>query len=397
VAGFFSHILRIIIDFFLVWNQISVDLLIHAPLTSSGSLIRLLESLKGADFFSSAPPRLTIELPHDVDANTARYLEIFKWPPSSDHNAGSLLTLHHRIPQHGLTPDENSIRFLEGFWPANSLFSHALVLSPQMELSPLFFHYLKYTMLEYKYSTINDHSNLLGISLDLPTTYLNDSATFTPPLTKEKAEASPFLWQAPNSNAALYFGDKWIELHDFVSHLLPFEHSQVTLASSTEKVVSKNYPSWLEHILKIARARGYYMLYPNFENPDAFATLHSELYQAPEEYAKNGEVEDSTGEEFTADPARHLLLQQKEKTLATKSLLSLLPFGGYLPRIFEMPSLTWDGENISTLDITIDAVEYSRILRKEIGGCDASASIAMEEKKVKLKAGDLFCSNNESK
>jgi len=124
--------------------------------------------------------------------------------------------------------------------------------------------------------------------------------------------------------------------------------------------------------------------------------MHSELYQAPEEYAKYAEIEDSTGEELTADPARHLSLQQKERPLVTKSLLSLLPFGGYLPKVLDMPLLTWDGENIKTLDIGKYAVEYSRILRKEIGGCDPSANLAMEDKRAKLKAGDLFCFNDES-
>merc|ERR1711964_472766 len=84
------------------WNKVTVDIIIHAQPSASGSLIRLLESLKKADFSSSALPRLTIELPHDIDEPSRRYLERFRWPPIPDHATGSLLTLHHRIPQHGL-------------------------------------------------------------------------------------------------------------------------------------------------------------------------------------------------------------------------------------------------------------------------------------------------------
>lgn len=193
----------------------SVNIVIHAQPSASGSLIRLLQSLKKADFFSLAPPRLTIELSHEIDEPTRHYLKDFQWPPAPYEGLLDLLSLHHRIPQHGLTAEENSIRSLEAFWPADPLHSHVLILSPQVELSPLFFHYLKYTMLEYKYSASKAfiNVNVLGVSLDLPSTYLNGTSKFVPPLinltTGENVimkGPSPFLWQAPNSNAQLYFG-----------------------------------------------------------------------------------------------------------------------------------------------------------------------------------------------
>jgi hypothetical protein len=384
------------------WNKVSVDLLVHAPQSSSGSLIRLLDSLKAADFFSSAPPRLTVELPHEVDEPTRRYLETFKWPPRADHNSGNLLTLHHRIPQRGLTPEENSIRFLESFWPANPLLSHVFVVSPQMELSPLFFHYLKYTMLEYKYSEVKlDGSeaydeNLLSISLDLPSAYLNNSEIFTAPLLNgtQKSRITPFLWQAPNSNAALYFGDKWIELHDFVARSLSSQHLLPTPATLNEKLVSKTYPSWLEHVLKLARTRGYWTLYPNFENPDALASLHSELYQPPEEYREDLDLDAiDPVSELTADPAHYLSLKHSETPLATKSLLSILPFGGELPRVADMPLLSWDGEEINAAEIGTHAVNFSQTFRREVGGCEASEK---EKNRMDLSAADLFCLNDGS-
>jgi hypothetical protein len=372
--------------FFSAWNKVSIDILIHAPLSSSGSLIRLLDSLKRADFFSSAPPRLTIELPHNIDAPTRRYLEHFKWPPRADQNAGNLLAIHHRIPQHALTTEENSIRFLEAFWPADPSTSHSLVLSPQAELSPLFFHYLKYTMLEYKYASNADiHQNLLGISLDLPSTYLNDSTTFTAPLANG-TDVSPFLWQAPSSNAALYFGEKWVELHDFVAQILSSQHRLPTPTTLNEKLVSKTYPSWLEHILKLARARGYWMLYPNFENPDALATLHNELYLPPEEYSEPEEL--PTSGELTADPAHHLSLKHRETPLVTKSLLSILSFHGDLPKVSDMPLLSWDGELSSPEEIADMAVSYSKVFRHEIGGCEITSRA---KPRVEFAASDLFC------
>jgi hypothetical protein len=366
---------------------------VHAQPSASGSLMRLLNSLKKADFFSSALPRLIIELPHQVDAPTKQYLERFKWPPSAVHNKGSLLTLHHRIPQHGLSSDENSIRFLESFWPADAFTSHVLVLSPQAELSPLFFHYLKYTMLEYKYSRTTSvlHRNLLGISLDLPSTYLNDSSSLIPPTTNATT-ATPFLWQAPNSNAALYFGDKWVELHDFVAQLLDSQHKLPSSTILKEKLVSKTYPSWLEHVLKLVRARGYSTLYPNFDS-DSLVTLHNDLYQPPEEFSEDIKAETpSDSGELTADPEKHLSLKHTETALITKSLLTLLPFDGDLPSITTMPFLAWDGKKIDIEELGLHTAAYSLGFRYEIGGCDLPAA---EKVRYELSAGDLFCLNDE--
>jgi hypothetical protein len=360
--------------------------------------MRLLDSLKKADFFSSAPPRLTIELPHDIDEPSKQYLSRFKWPLTTQ-NTGSLLTLRHRISQYGLSAEENSIRMLESFWPSDPSTSNVLVLSPQIELSPLFFHYLKYSMLEYKYSSskADMHQNLLALSLDIPSTYLNDSTSFIPPLTNVTKGSNvmakgvtPFLWQAPNSNAALYFGEKWVELHDFVAQLLSSGHTLPTPTTLNGKDISKTYPSWLEHVLKLARARGYWTIYPNFENADSLATLHNDLYQPPEEYSEEVEAESSDGE-LTADPAKHLSLKHTETPLVTKSLLSILPFRGELPKVADMPLLSWDGDLLNVKDIGHHAVSYSRVFRREIGGCDEDT---VEKTRYDLAAGDLFCLND---
>jgi hypothetical protein len=377
------------------WNKVTIDIIVHAQSSSSGSLLRLLNSLRKADFFSSPPPRLTIELPHNIDDPTRRYLSHFKWPPTKV-NTGSLLTLHHRIPQHGLSAEENSIRMLEAFWPSDPLTSHVLILSPQIELSPLFFHYLKYSLLEYKYSAgrAETQQNLMALSLDIPSTYLNDTTVFVPPLTNLTKGSNvvakgitPFLWQAPNSNAALYFGEKWVELHDFVAQLLSSGHGVPTPATLNKKDVSKTYPSWLEHVLKLARARGYWTIYPNFEDMDSLATLHNDLYHPPEEYEEEIEAEASDGE-LTADPAKYLSLKHAESPLITKSLLSMLPFKGELPEISDMPLLSWDGNRVTVADSERRAIKYATVFREEIGRCDEKAP---EKVRNELSAGDLFC------
>jgi len=313
--------------------------------------------------------------------------------------------LRHRVPQYGLSPEESSVRFLESFWPANPDKSHVLVLSPQAELSPLYFYYLKYAILEYKYSTSSVYTrhDLLGISLDLPSTYLNDTLAFTPPLSLNAtgtSEPAPFfLWQAPNSNAALYFGDKWIELHSFISHSLASRHSLPTPTTIDSQAVSKTHPSWLEHILRLSRARGYRILYPVLDGPDspALATMHNELYRPPEEFTAEFGLNleddhmDPNTDDFTADPEHHLSLQHTEMPLASTSLLNFLPPNELLPMLSDMPLLGWDGTLLNEDEMLDEVYEYRSAFSREIGGCDGIEV----KKKEDGNADDLFCLDRE--
>ncbi len=112
------------------------------PPGTSGGLIRLLRSLSAADFTASPVPHLTIELPLEIDPLADRFLKTFDWPPPHLLKQSNVrqLSLRHRIPYHGLSEDESSVRFLESFWPAHPEHSHVLVLSSQVELGPDFFH-----------------------------------------------------------------------------------------------------------------------------------------------------------------------------------------------------------------------------------------------------------------
>jgi hypothetical protein len=385
----FASVSKILINC-LVWNKVSVDIIIHAQPSASGALLRLLDSLWKADYFGSPAPRLAIELPYEVDEPTRQFLADFTWPPSHPRTQGNAnrLVLHHRIPHHHLTPEENLIRFLESFWPSDPTTSHVLVLSPQVELSPLFYHYLKYAILEYKYAeSYAIGEDLLGISLDLPPSYLNDTTIFSHPRNAASDGgsdyATPFLWQAPNSNAALYFGDKWVELQSFISNMLS------TPKPSSSKLVSKTYPAWLEDILRLARIRGYYMIYPHFPDDATIATVHNELYQVPEEFShssENAEPVDSTAD-LTADPAHHVSLQHTEMPLASTTLLDILPFKG-IPPLHEMPLLSWSGEAINWAELEQSANSYSEIFRREFGGCGPHD---LPRLRSQGSVADLFC------
>ncbi|KAK4156527.1 hypothetical protein C8A00DRAFT_12560 [Chaetomidium leptoderma] len=367
-----------------VWDKISIDILIHAPAATSGSLIHLLKSLSAADFSAGSTPHLTIELPHDVDRATTEFLKTFQWPPRRSHipSHPRQLTLRHRIPRNRLTEEESSVRFLESFWPSSPQYSHVLVLSPQAQLSPQFFHYLKYSVLQYLYSgaAVNQEwdSRLLGLSLDLPTTHLDGSKRFTPPAGKGATEgdkSTPFLWQAPNSNAALFTGQKWMELHAMVSNLIEYQHQTPSLpAFFTQKAVSKRYPSWLEHALRLSRARGYWTLYPSEVTARHLATIHKELYRAPEEYEREL-AKDTQGTTAELPVSRGMLFES-------------LPNDGRLLGFGEMPLLLWDGRTTGLPYLDDAAAAYADDFRRAVGGCQALAPGDLVARK---SMGDLFC------
>ncbi|KAL9034171.1 MAG: hypothetical protein Q9214_007166, partial [Letrouitia sp. 1 TL-2023] len=286
------------------WQKVYVDILVHAPPQSSGSFLRLLKSIEAADYFGFRRPHLTIELPTEIDEPTRRYIQELVWPPldGSGTPHTSQVSLRHRIPHRSATPGEASTRLVESFYPAKPADSHVLLLSPQTELSPLYFHYLVYHLLEYKYSSsddqVTDARRLMGISLDLPSVHLNGTEPFVPPAlfrmskeSKTKVEKpTPFMWQAPNSNAALYFGDKWIEFHSFLTSRVAIKVPEYL---RRPKQLSVDHPSWMEYLLELMRSRGYSLLYPDFSSEDdSIATVHNELFQLPEEYATPEEDEE---------------------------------------------------------------------------------------------------------
>lgn len=390
-----------------------MDILIHVPLASSGSLIRLLHSIEGADYNGFRRPHLTIELPPDIDPPTQSYIENLVWPPLDPSGAphASQVTLRRRISRQRLGTEEASLHFVASFYPARPDHSHVLILSPQVEVSKLYFHYLMYNILEYRHSTYGPDSystdKLMGISLDLPVQYLNGSGSFHPPLLKaagspavgppEEPSPSPFLWQAPNSNAALYFGDKWAEFHSFLTSRLAAQQQKFV---TRPKQISQNYPSWSEYMLECMRARGYNVLYPNLPSSHSFATVHNELYQLPEESSPappNPDLDAPPAdikEPFLAGPLpapnQHPL--NPEPPLVSTPLLTILPDEGDLPQLSSLPSLSYSGELLTPLTADQRSEEFSHEFKREVGGCTTKTNKLI----YLMKADDLFCFDDDA-
>ncbi|KAI0453101.1 hypothetical protein F5B21DRAFT_310420 [Xylaria acuta] len=382
-----------------LWNKVRIDISIQATPKSSGSLIRLLRSLSAADYTSSAIPHITIELPHHIDSATKRFLDSFAWPPSQVPNPTNkrYLSLRHRISRRKLTEEESSTRFLESFWPAQPQQSHVLVLSPHVEVAPQSFNYLKYLLLEYRYSATAEFHNwgqyLFGISLEQPLVTLDGDSPFSPPLFKHPEDVNgqiggmpnPFLWQAPTSNAVLFLGDKWMELHDFVSRTMQAnENFDVIPTVVSEKAISKQHPAWLEHALRLARVRGYWFLYPGEEVGERLATVHGELYNIPEEYA-GSEASDEEVERI-----RRKVRSAPETRLASLSLLDSLPNNGVLWPLTALSVATWEGAEVDSRDIRARAADFELKFKGTVGECEAEDGKGQKPYEVG-SAQDLFC------
>lgn len=363
-------------------------MLVHAPLDSSGSLKRLLDSLEKGDYLG-LKPSLTIELPSQTDPQLLDYVQRI----SSDTNFPFSITLRRRI-SHNLTPEQSAIRTTEAFYPRGPTGSHLLFLSPQAELSPSFYHYLKYTTLRYRHSVnaANESSHLLGVSLELPARHPSDDTVFSSPST---SDVPFFNWQAPNSNAALYFGDKWAELHEFLSNRLTVSGLQFI---ERNKFISKKYPSVMEDLLELMRVKGYYMLYPSFPVTEGYslATIHNDLFQFPEEFQAQNVPSDQKWDKDFEDPQHPdedfvLDLGSVERPLSRHTtinpLLHRLPL--QVPELESLPLLSFRGESISRKDFDINTKKFASEFSTVIGGCDdIPAEIRYGEP---YTVDDIFC------
>ncbi|TLS29023.1 hypothetical protein PpBr36_01757 [Pyricularia pennisetigena] len=365
------------------WNKVTIDILIHVTPGPSSSLARLLKSLGSADYSSSHVPHITIDLPYKVDPETAGLLHKFVWPPgpAAGVNSPRQVSVRHRITRKALKEDESSVRFLESFWPTRPTHSHVLLLSPEAELSSNFFHYLKYTVLEYRYSNAaaleESESRLFGISLVSPDVNLDGSGPFIPPPVVDTASpgtSSSLLWQAPNNHAMLIFGSKWVELHGLVSQVLEVQERtsrEDVPKLLSQKDISTQFPAWLEHALRLCRARNYFTFYPSPASSPKIATVHTELQRPPEEYKDQQHVKDQR------------IGNDEAVILSRGPLLDTMLKGGALPPLYELPTVSWDGEAVGIEEHEARSLKYITEFRRTVGGC--------EKEKVADLGADLFC------
>lgn len=378
------------------WHQDKIHVLVHSPPKASGSLPRLLASLQEADYSGLTPPSLTIELPSADDRTLPNFLASFTWPPGAPQGADKDFTVRHRVQP--LTDDpQSSARFIESFYPSDPRNNHVLLISPHAELSPLYYHYLKYLILNYRHSSYTHGETdtaLFGLSLSLlNTTGSIKLATEQQPEGSPPGSSStpPLLSQSPDICAALYFGAFWAEFHDFLTHRLRF-------SPETVKDRLAGQPTWQAYLQELIRARGNLMLHPGLAaDPDALVRLHAEhapfeLGQAEGKQparARALNVPDlSKGPIVVLDPRAYEVPAATEPGLTqSRNLVRVLPADGDLPELDGLAVLAWDGREISRLGLEAEASGYGKEFGETVGGCDGG-NVRMIRKGG---AGDLFC------
>ncbi|KAJ8515731.1 hypothetical protein ONZ45_g6893 [Pleurotus djamor] len=252
------------------WHSPQVDLSVITK-DRPKSLTRLLTSLSRARFFGD-----TVQLRLNIDqsevAETQHVVSDYKWLHGP-------VFVHHRVRQGGLLP-----AVVESWYPSSN-HSYGLLLEDDVEVSPLFYAWVKMSLLRYRYGSESGQSqSLFGISLYQPK---NIELT---PLGREPFNArttfrkhgyphpsTPYLSQIPCSWGAVYFPEHWREFHGYLSARLAETFFDID-AVVVPKVRSNRWKkSWKKFFIELVYLRGYVMLYPNYEDFLSLSTNHVEV------------------------------------------------------------------------------------------------------------------------
>lgn len=394
------------------WQYLDIRILIQITKENVGGLSELLKSIAAADYTGHRYPHITFDIPADLDIPSKNVAEGFLWPPNTKIKAVSRseITIRKRISHKHVTPLESSIRMIEDFYPTQPTYEHIMVLSSDVQLSYVWYHYLIYNVLEYGYSNRNlgqvEPRLLAGISLITPLTQLDQRTVFRPPQwappvkrdpdlessTMEYPDHIPFMWQAPDTMATLYFGHKWRELHSFLSLRLQ------TVNSPVPRKLQQSVAPFAEPLNELMGLRGWYVLYPNL--PAHHIASYQPNLAMKEEFTSPSSTVDRSAEiavpDKDIDPYSAVVFHPSKsrfsgsadiKTLATGPIHNIIPNKGVLPTLQILPILDSDGVSITRANL-IQASDVTRnIFRISLGRCQPG--ILPQERQS--SAEDLFC------
>ncbi|KIY70289.1 hypothetical protein CYLTODRAFT_392250 [Cylindrobasidium torrendii FP15055 ss-10] len=251
------------------WHQPRVDISIITK-DRPHSLSRLLDSLARARFFGDTL-NVRVNMEQSADEETMKIVRDFRWPHGQ-------IFLHHRVIHGGLLP-----AVVESWYPADDD-TYGLLLEDDVELSPLFYAWIKMTLLHYRYSPTDDAiSSMYGISLYQQKTvelHLSGRQPFSADelFSKNGFEySSPYLSQIPCSWGAVYFPEHWRAFHAYLT--LRFSQASMPIGNHVVPSIRSNRwtKSWKKYFIEMVYLRGLVMLYPNFAGYKSFSTNHLEV------------------------------------------------------------------------------------------------------------------------
>lgn len=186
----------------------------------------------------------------------------------------------------------------------------------------------------------------------------------------------------PGTDAMLIFGDKWVELHGYLSQLQ--DQPQGAADSKSEllaKQVTTKVPAWAEHMLQLSRLRGYLTLYASKATASSIITVHDDLVDVPEEFL------DQERQPIPPKATESAKKDADDDKPSNIGMLKTLPKNGELVHLLHMPILSWDGKATTREEIRVQARNHLQKFRTEVGNCAAHDGPTAKDR----LARDLFC------
>ncbi|KAI9489820.1 hypothetical protein BDB00DRAFT_931665 [Zychaea mexicana] len=252
------------------WHDFTVKLVLATESDDAPPFQRLLQSVQGAGYLGDTVD-ISIFMEYTSNVKTQRLSETLFWPHGEKD-------LRHRI-----VPTNRASMFVESWYPSSD-HEYAVILDDGMEVSPLFYIWVKYSILKYRY-TPTPQRNLFGVSLYSPRMVDTGKVRelFEPP-----SGYTPYLMQAPCSmgGGAVYFPEHWREFHDYMTARIADQDSHKLQTIEVPGARSRRWMhSWRRYLDELVYLRGNVMLYPNFEDNASFSTRH----QLPEHSTKHAD------------------------------------------------------------------------------------------------------------
>ncbi|CAG8667856.1 10605_t:CDS:2, partial [Racocetra persica] len=303
------------------------------------SLKRLVESLRSSIYLGDNVP-LTINIDEGADLRTIEYSHAIEWPFGKKN-------ILRRTVQGGLVAN-----IVESYYPAHNN-DYAFIFEDDIEVSPFFYIWAKYTILKYRYGPDRIFSNrMFGVSLynskHIELT-LPKHTKFNAALVLDSAKynrRSPYLSQIPCSWGSVLFPEIWREFHHYISVRL--KNPNLQDINIPESRSNRWHNSWKRYFIELVYLRGYVMLYPNYINFVSLSTNHHE---------KGVHVHKETRKGFLLPLMKHDIISEG------------LPNGG-LPNYRNLPTLDLFGTVVPFKTI----VERGHNLHRNISLCPPSNS-----------------------
>ncbi|GKU93511.1 hypothetical protein SLEP1_g7104 [Rubroshorea leprosula] len=235
------------------------------------ALSRCLRSLARAQYLPGNPVHLHVFIDHFVPSNDSNmdqklreshkilgFVDGFEWKWGQK-------MVHYRTTNAGL-----QAQWLEAWWPTSDN-EFAFVVEDDLELSPLYYKFLRSLILNYYNNASNSSPHIYGATLQRP--------RFVPGKHGNKLQLDGgtqlFLYQLVGTWGQLLFPKPWKEFRLWYD-----QHKAKGIKPLLEGMVTTGWYKrmgeriWTPWFIKFIHSRGYFNIYTNFEHERALSVSH---------------------------------------------------------------------------------------------------------------------------